>query len=78
MGMTNETVDEKNLYEKRVRMCLLRWSGYAISEDEISYIIGKSNFQETLEKNPDLLGIPVTQTASTILFTAALDIKMPK
>ena len=66
--------EEKKLYEKRVRMCLLRWSGYTLSDDEIDYIIGKSNFKNTLEKNSNLLSIPVSQTASTILFTAALDL----
>ena len=49
--------------------------GYVLSEEEIDYIINKSNFYETLEKNSSLLDMPVSKTASPILFTAALDIK---
>ena len=68
-------MDDKELYEKRVRMCLLRWSGYSLSNEDVEYIISKSNFKETLDKEHNILDIPPQRTASVILYTAALDLK---
>lgn len=68
-------IEEFALYDKRVRMCLLRWSGYTISDAQIDYIIAKSKFREVLLKDPNILNITPQQTATTILYTAALDLK---
>ena len=70
----DERTNTESIFLQNVRENINALSGYVLSDSNIDYIIDKAKFMETLRTNPNIINSSPRQIASSIVFSAALDV----